>query len=49
MKNFYIWYLKWICHWAKFIDGLLGIITFNLINTSLSLRMAKKLAKKRNQ
>ncbi len=40
-----IWFLKWLFNWARGLDGLIGIITFNLVYTSYGLSAAKMLAR----
>ena len=41
------WY-RWQSAWATLIDGIIGVITFGYIRTSLALAAAKIGAKKRH-
>jgi hypothetical protein len=41
------WLLKWLCSWAKVIDGVVGILTLGFIMPHLTLEVAKQLAKLR--
>lgn len=41
--------LLWLFHWARLVDGLIGIITFAVVNTNLALLAAKRLSKYRQR
>ena len=47
MRYFIAWFLKWLVNWSKIIEGLIGILTLNLFNPSITLIMAKHLARYR--
>lgn len=42
LKN---WFLVWLVHWGKLIDGLIGVVSFNLIKSNMTMKVASYLAK----
>jgi hypothetical protein len=38
-------FLIWLVHWGKLIDGLVGVVSFNLIKLNLAMKAASYLAR----
>lgn len=43
--TFYLWLLYWMCNWGKVMDGLIGVLSFNLLRGRISFWWAKKIAR----
>lgn len=42
-----IWFLKWLFYWAKFCEGLIGVVTLGVYSPSIALSIAGDLARRR--